>query len=271
MTFDKIADLVVGPLFTVLLLLTIWISTRVLDRRRFIDLGFRLDARWLRDLVVGFLAAACMMTLLFAVAASMHWVEVRGMWRGTPGLPVGLAVAYTILKVLCVGTYEEALSRGYQLRNVAEGLNGVARLRPTSAVLASVAVTSAVFGVLHLTNDNATLLSAVLLSINGVMFSVPVILTGQLGAAIGLHIGWNLFQGLVFGFPVSGDDLEPASVLIVRGTGPDWITGGAFGPEAGLLSLGVTVIGIAALYMWFRRAGYSTIRADIAEYSSRTS
>ena len=75
----------------------------------------------------------------------------------------------------------------------------------------------------------------------GLMLGLPYLLTGKLGLSIGLHIGWNLFQGNVFGFPVSGFEPSGATVFAIEQAGPPILTGGAFGPEGGLL--GLLVIG----------------------------
>ena len=58
--------------------------------------------------------------------------------------------------------------------------------------------------------------------------------TKQLWLPIGLH-GWNFFGGVGFGFPVSGLDIFQLTRINV--SGPELWTGGAFGPEAGLVLL----------------------------------
>lgn len=99
------------------------------------------------------------------------------------------------MKVVCVGIYEEFVARGYLLRNIADASN------MTTAVI----ISSLVFALLHLPNDNASTLSTVGLFINALFFAAALLTTGRLSAAIGAHISWNLFEGAVLGFPVSGD------------------------------------------------------------------
>ena len=78
------------------------------------------------------------------------------------------------------------------------------------------------------------------------------VLTGELAIPIGLHVSWNFVQGSVLGFPVSGQSVGPTLIAIEQG-GPEWLTGGAFGPEAGALGVAVELLGIAAVVLWVRR------------------
>ena len=75
---------------------------------------------------------------------------------------------------------------------------------------------------------------AVLFGLLGAMLGVGLVYTGRLALPIGFHIAWNFFQGGVFGFPVSGGDQQVA-LLTVDDRGPALWTGGAYGPEGGLL------------------------------------
>ncbi|NJL33875.1 MAG: hypothetical protein HC893_08460 [Chloroflexaceae bacterium] len=87
------------------------------------------------------------------------------------------------------------------------------------------------------------------------------VLTGQLAISIGLHITWNFFQGTVFGFPVSGQDFTRVGVFSIEQGGPPLWTGGAFGPEAGLMGLLTIALGSALTVGWCAgapdRTGYS--------------
>ncbi|OGO80167.1 MAG: hypothetical protein A3K41_03580 [Chloroflexi bacterium RIFOXYD12_FULL_57_15] len=135
---------------------------------------------------------------------------------------------------------EELLSRGYHLQTLASGTN----------LFWGVLLSSAVFGALHLGNPNATWVSAAGIFLAGLFLAYGYLRTGQLWLSIGLHIGWNFFEGVVFGFPVSGLDIYPLTRIQVQG--PEMWTGGAFGPEAGLVILPALLIG-AGLIFWYTR------------------
>ena len=144
-----------------------------------------------------------------------------------------------------VGWQEELLFRGYQLQTLASGMN----------LFWGVAISSVVFGILHLTNPNATWVSALGIFFAGLFLATGYLCTGQLWLSIGLHIGWNFFEGVVFGFPVSGIATYP--LLRINVTGPGMWTGGAFGPEAGLIVLPALAFGTGLIFLYtkFRRAG----------------
>jgi len=227
--------------------LAVLIAGRYVDRRRVRDFGFRIDRHWWLDCGFGLALGAGLMTLLFLVALGAGWVRITGTLQPRSGFAVrflGLVVVFVV-----VGVYEELLLRGYLLTNAAEGLVG--RLGERGAVVGATVLSSLVFGLAHATNPNATLLSTGTIVLAGIMLAVGYVLTGELAVPIGLHTTWNLFQGGFYGFPVSGLGVG-ASVVAVEETGPDLVTGGAFGPEAGLLGLGAMVVGTVAIAAWAR-------------------
>ena len=227
--------------------LSVLIAGRYIDRRRLRDFGLRLDRGWWLDCGFGLALGAGLMALLFLVTLAAGWVRVTDTVQPRSGFVVrftGLVAVFVV-----VGVYEELLLRGYLLTNAAEGLVGT--LGERGAVVSATLLSSLVFGLAHANNPNATTLSTLAIVVAGVMLAVGYLLTGELAVPIGLHITWNLFQGGVFGFPVSGLGVG-ASVVAVEETGPDVVTGGAFGPEAGLLGLGAMVVGTAAIAAWVR-------------------
>ena len=129
-------------------------------------------------------------------------------------------------------------------------------------------LSSAVFGLLHLGNPNAGFISTFNIFVAGaLLFALGVLLTGELAIPIGVHITWNFFQGNVFGFPVSGIEFRMATFISIQQGGPELWTGGAFGPEAGLLGLAAILLGGALTATWVRwRSGRARLRTQLAEY-----
>jgi hypothetical protein len=101
---------------------------------------------------------------------------------------------------------------------------------------------------LHLFNPNATWISAAGIFFAGLYLAYGYVRTRQLWLSIGLHIGWNFFEGVVFGFPVSGLAIYPLIRIEVHG--PEIWTGGAFGPEAGLIVLPSLILGALLIYLY---------------------
>ncbi|MBC7234477.1 MAG: CPBP family intramembrane metalloprotease [Chloroflexi bacterium] len=244
--------------------LSVWAAAQLLDRRPLADFGLHLDRHWWADLGFGLALGALLMTLIFLVELAAGWVTVRGtLVTHDPQLGFWPTILASLLLFVAVGFYEELFSRGYQLTNLAEGF---AALRPRTAVWLATILSGGVFGLLHLSNPHATWYSALGIAAGGVLtLGLGYILTGELGLSIGLHISWNFVQGNVYGFPVSGGSFF-ASFLFIEQGGPVLWTGGAFGPEAGLVGLMATLLGALLICAWVRwRRGAIALHTELAE------
>lgn len=231
---------------------SMWVAARLLDRRPFADFGLHLNRDWWLDLGFGLGLGALLITAIFVVEWALGWITITGTLQTTdPDQPFALAILVPIVLFLCVGIYEELLARGYWLRNIAEGLNFTV-IGPRRAIVLAWLISSALFGLLHANNPNASVLSTVNITLAGIFLGLGYVLTGSLAIPIGLHITWNLFQGSVFGFPVSGLGLRTTFIALDQG-GPALWTGGIFGPEAGLLGVLAILVGCLLIMLWARR------------------
>lgn len=242
------------------------LAARRLDRRKFTDYGFHFSQRWWFDLAFGLALGAILMGLIFLVEWGLGWIQLEGTRANrVPAWSWSAWILSDAVFFLCVGIYEEFFTRGYLLRNLAEAFR-TRRIQPRTALLLAYLISSSIFGLLHLANNNASLISTLNLIAAGVFLGLGYVLTGELAISIGLHITWNFFQGTVFGFPVSGGT-SAASLIGITQLGPEWATGGAFGPEAGALGLAALLLGSLLIGLWVRASrGTAALKTDLAVY-----
>src|SRR5574338_920839 len=203
------------------LALTFAIS-RFIDKRRFADYGFHVDADWWIDLCFGLALGAILVIGAVMTMLSSVWIVLNNVSITNLGVPFAVALAIKVISMAAVGVNEELTFRGYQLRNLAEGLTCFG---PRMAIGLAMLLSSIIFGLLHLINELAggawtSPLATLNLILGGCMLSLPYLLTGELAISIGLHITWNLFQGTIYGLPVSGNAPHTHLLSVVE-TGPD--------------------------------------------------
>lgn len=220
---------------------SIFLARIFLDRKSIASLGLNINIQILWDILAGIGITFIMMGSIFVAMLLLGWSQFESFsWQTEPVSSVVMNTAFFLIIFIFVGWNEELLSRGYHLQTIASGTN----------LFWGAIISSTVFGLLHLGNPNATWVSAVGIFFAGLFLAYGYVRTKQLWLSIGLHIGWNFFEGVVFGFPVSGLDIYPLTHIKV--TGPEIWTGGAFGPEAGLIVLPALVIGTLLIYFYTR-------------------
>ena len=113
-------------------------------------------------------------------------------------------------------------------------------------------VSSLIFGVAHLLNPNVAVLGIINIFLVGLLFAYMYDKTKSLWMPIGYHITWNYFQGNVFGFPVSGTTPHGLYGIDVS-MGNNWLTGGSFGLEGGLLATLMIVLGFVVTNLYTKK------------------
>lgn len=232
---------------TICVLGATFLACRFLDRRPMATLGLRIEARWVIDAAFGFALGVLLMVSISAAERAAGWAIYETPSPG-PGLPLILT---SLVVFLGVAIIEELLFRGYQLVNLSEGLRG-RRLGPAASVIGATLISSTVFGLAHVMNPNASPIATVNITLAGLMLAAGFLLTGELGISIGLHLSWNWAQNLL-DMPVSGQRQFGYAAVVSRvEDGPDWITGGAFGPEAGVTGAVAMVVGTLIIVAYAR-------------------
>jgi len=142
-----------------------------------------------------------------------------------------------------VSVNEEVFSRGMIL----------ASLQHSFSKLTSLIISSIFFACLHLFNDGITYLGFINLILAGLLLGIVYLRTKNLWIAIGLHFTWNLFQGPVYGFEVSGTEVQ--SIFKINFEQQNIINGGIFGLEGSVITTILMVV-VCGYYLWLDRKLY---------------
>ena len=191
----------------------------------------------LREYGVGFLLGGLM------VCISVAGIAALGGLRTLSVVPASFIVL-PLLMHITVGLIEEMVMRGIFFRVLQESIGS------WLALLAS----GLVFGAMHLVNDNVSVLGIADTAVAGVFFAAAFLLTGRLWLCAALHAGWNFFQEGIFSLAVSGHEVK-TGLFVTELSGPDWLTGGAFGIEGSAIDLVFAVLASAATVLLAWRQG----------------
>ena len=227
---------------------------RYLDHREFKSYGFHLSKGWWLDIMFGFGLGALIFCAIFLFEKAMGWVAIACFFQnqrdGYIGLPFAVPLAIGFLAFVAVGLMEEIVFRGYLISNLAEGLNRK-NTEAKKALIGAAVLSSVIFGLFHSANPNTTAVGVINIAFMGLLLVLPYVLSGELAMPIAIHMSWNFFQGHVFGFPVSGVAHQVSFVAIDQ-TGPSIWTGGAFGPEGGLVGTAAAALGCVLVLLWYK-------------------
>ncbi|MCF8412729.1 MAG: CPBP family intramembrane metalloprotease [Melioribacteraceae bacterium] len=246
----------------------IYLFARFADKRNLTDLGLSLNSDWLKDFGGGMLIGTIIIVIVFVTEYSLGWVKVTGYFYSRNNLNFGMELLGRFFGYFLVAYMEEIFSRGYLIKNIAEGFSH--RFSAKQSVMFALIISSIIFGVLHGANPNSSFISSLNLIFIGGLYGYSYLMRGSLAFPIGVHFMWNFVEGNMFGFPVSGFQPE-VSVLSIEQLGSEYWTGGQFGPEAGALIFPALICGFFMTRMWFRmRLGSAKRNLNIAYYERTT-
>jgi hypothetical protein len=195
------------------------VALRLVDKRPWSDVWLDRAAARPPLFGFGFAIGAAAIGLPIVLLIGAHWLRQdpapAGSWWGA-----ALRVSLTLLPA---ALFEELATRGYIL-SVLRGWLGWRW---------AIVITSVGFGLLHLANNGATVESVALVTLAGFFLAGVLYATRSLYAAWMAHFAWNWTMAVLFHSAVSGYPMESPRYRYVD-AGPDWATGGDWGPEGGI-------------------------------------
>jgi membrane protease YdiL (CAAX protease family) len=192
-----------------------WVGVRLLERRPVHELAL---APALTNLGIGAGSGVLLFALVFSAIAAGGSVTNES-YTGFGKLPSAALI------FMAGVVFEELIFRGVIFRIAEESL-GTAPALVFSALL---------FGASHLGNSGVTAIGVLALFAGGITLGLAYCLSKNLWLPIGAHFGWNFTMGALFGTAVSGHEAQ--GVFRFGLSGPEWMTGGIFGPESSIYSI----------------------------------
>ena len=199
-----------------------WVMLKSVEGKSWEFVGLNRDAaappKLGYGLLLGLLPIAIPSSILLLAGELKSIPQPDGSWWGATGL--------SLANLLPAAFGEELLLRGYIF----------AVLREALGIRWTLISTSVVFGLLHMSNPGADAQSIVIVMMAGFFLGSIFLATRSLYAATAAHFVWNWFMAAALHSPVSGIPVGTPDYRVID-AGPDWLTGGPWGPEGGFAAV----------------------------------
>jgi hypothetical protein len=214
-------------------LFTTWIFCKYIEHISFKEVGLAWKTKS-RDFLSGSILGIVLISLGSGVLLSLGLISVQSFTVNA------VLLLKSLILFIAVAINEEVMARGNILRTLMESMGKYWAL----------VVSAAIFSLLHGLNPGISFIGFTNIFLAGILLGIYYIHTKNLWFPIGLHLTWNYFQGPVWGYSVSGEEIK--GMVTQKLTGNDLFTGGKFGFEASLIC---TIIMVAAIILidWIAR------------------
>lgn len=220
----------------------VFIRVKFVEKRKISTIGLSKD-KWFKKYAKGFLVGLLMMGAVVLILAIFGAIEVEI----NPTQPVGVeaigGVLFILIGWIVQGGTEEIITRGWFMNVIG------ARYNATFGLILS----SVIFGFLHLLNPEVNIIAVINIILVGFFYGIYVMKSNDLWAVCGMHTAWNFAQGNIFGFEVSGINVGVSSLIDLNLVGNNVISGGVFGPEAGLVATFVLLASIIIVLKLYKK------------------
>ena len=216
----------------ILFLFIFWV--KVIEKNTLSSLGF-VKRNWLKYLGWGIMISLLQMGMIALVyqGSGIGSFELNELSLEPILFILGLFPFW-----LLQGGTEEVATRGWLLTRIAARSN----------LPLAIAISSSLFGILHMGNAGVTFLSVLNIILDGVLAGLLFTYTDSIWLVVAQHGTWNYVQGNLLGFQVSGTGADASIFSFTMGSGPDWLTGGAFGAEGSIITTLVLLVSLVIVY-----------------------
>ncbi len=246
-------------LLAILFALILYICCRHIEQSPWSFLGIGTDKKaGCFNFSLGLGIAGVLLSLIFLFELTNGWIKYSWIWQQSQH-PSSNILFDAFIEFLTMGVIaawiEELVFRGYILKALEDSRNNC-----YSAIIFS----SFFFGLMHAVLCIKLFWGALICTfLLGVLLALGRYFTQSLWLSIGLHLGWNIFEGIIFGFPVSGNSdflnchficqVTPHQLLTIEVL----FTGGEYGPEAGITGCVAAILGCISLCFLSKRFRWS--------------
>jgi membrane protease YdiL (CAAX protease family) len=209
-----------------------WIRQRIRPWR---SMGFIFDRGTIPDIIAGVVICGVAVSLIFMIDWIFNLIEVEGT---APPTDIFFKL---IVFFLTASFIEEFVNRSLLV-------NGLSVFLKRNWLI--IIFVSIFFGLGHVTGEGVSFVSVLSNALGGATYTIAFLGAKNLWFPWALHFSWNTFQYL-FGYPVSGITKDP--IILQTGVSDTILTGGAYGPEGGLIGLAFRIIILAALLCYLKK------------------
>jgi membrane protease YdiL (CAAX protease family) len=215
-----------------------WIMLRKVDRLSWSEVGLDRTAASPPVVARGVLLGALTIGVASLSLLATHMLSINatapGSWWGEAG--------HSTIFFLPAAFFEELFIRGYVFM----------LLRRAAGWKFALIVTSIVFGLLHAANPNPDAEAILAVIVAGFFLGAILLATRSLYAAGAAHFAWNWVMAGALHIAVSGLPSNDPDYRVVD-SGPDWLTGGKWGPEGGAAAVVAMFLVLFYLYGRYKR------------------
>lgn len=209
----------------------------LIDKRSIITLGLSYNGDSLTFVAYGAVIALMCVTVIYAFGVLSGFIRVKRSKLSEDCVSCLPLFFGGLVDFFTAAVFEEIIFRGYvfYIMNHQWGVQ-------TAVVLSSL-----LFSTAHLIKHQGT---PIMFTVNAFIFGLLVAIcrsyTGAIWLPIGLHFGWNVVSGPIFGLPCAGRSYD-RGVVVSDVSGPGWLTGGLYSLDAGLLGTFALIMATAGL------------------------